>query len=128
MRNACLLVVGLLVVVLFSFTAEAKGVKLTQDQVATVCGKGSSHTEASQGARKPAAPTKSMFASMDVSRARAAREIARRVATNAPWCFQVFMPVAWSNSLYGMRGKQAPPGGSDGIHVPRLPTHFILRR
>ena len=21
------------------------------------------------------------------------------------------MPIAWSNSLYGMRGKQAPPGG-----------------
>ena len=72
MRNAFLLVMGLLVVALFSFAAEAKGVKLTKDQVATVCGKGLQSHGSVTGARKLAAPTKSMSASMDVSRARAA--------------------------------------------------------
>ncbi len=40
MRHAFFLVMGLLVVALFPFMAEAKGVKLTKDQVATVCGQG----------------------------------------------------------------------------------------
>jgi len=52
MRKALVVIVGFVAVALFPFGAGAAGVKLTQDQVSTVCGKGLISSGGSSGCTK----------------------------------------------------------------------------
>jgi hypothetical protein len=52
MHKAIILLVGLVAIVLLPLQADAAGVKLTKDQVATVCGKGMTSHGGSSGCEK----------------------------------------------------------------------------
>ena len=100
MRKAFIFVVGVIAVSLLPLQSDAAPVKLTKDQVATVCGKGITSSGGSSGCQKACGLTVSTNANTVVTRVRIAKGAAPHAGLRpAPLCSRTSMPIAWSGSL-----------------------------